>query len=61
MDVRVSYKVKRVESKLPINGLRIQAKLQDGRLTLKRLNFGGGGDIESRIVVEASDRPYRPR
>jgi AsmA family protein len=60
MDVRVSYKVKRVESKLPINGLRIQAKLQDGRLTLKPLNFGvGGGDIESRIVVEASDRPVQ--
>ena len=58
----MSYKVKRVESKLLINGPHIQAKLQDGRLTLKPLNFGvGGGDIESRIVVEASDRPYRPR
>jgi AsmA family protein len=62
IDARVTYQGKRVERTLPIDDVGIQAKLMDGRLVLKPLNFGvGGGDITSRLMLDASERSVRAK
>jgi uncharacterized protein involved in outer membrane biogenesis len=60
VDARVSFNGKRIETGLPIDDLRIEAKLDAGRLTLKPLDFGvGGGTIKSRLQLDGSARPVQ--
>ncbi len=60
LDARLNFKGKRIETILPIDDLRLQATLRNGRLNLKPLNLGiGGGDIRSRVVLDASARPVQ--
>ncbi|MBA2491662.1 MAG: AsmA family protein [Gammaproteobacteria bacterium] len=56
IDADVTFNGERVETGLPIDDLRIEAKLDDGRLA--PLDFGvGGGRIESRLRLDGSARP----
>ncbi|MBA2410313.1 MAG: AsmA family protein [Gammaproteobacteria bacterium] len=58
IDADVTFNGKRVETGLPIDDLRIQAKLDDGRLALLPLDFGvGGGTVKSRLRLDGSARP----
>jgi len=60
IDARVSYLGKTVLTPLPIDDLRILAKLEDGRLLLEPLNFGvGGGEITSRLMLDSGKQPVR--
>jgi uncharacterized protein involved in outer membrane biogenesis len=60
IDAQVRFRGKRVETGLPIDDLRIDAELDDGRLALKPLDFGvGGGTIKSRLQLDGSARPVQ--
>jgi uncharacterized protein involved in outer membrane biogenesis len=60
IDARVSYRGQEVLTTLPINGIRIRAKLEGGRLVLRPLNFSvGGGNITSRLALDASEHPVQ--
>ncbi|HEX2237947.1 MAG TPA: AsmA family protein, partial [Gammaproteobacteria bacterium] len=60
IDAQVSFNGKRVQTTLPIDDLRIRAKLDGGRLVLKPFNLGvGGGQIKSWFRLDASARPVQ--
>lgn len=62
-DFDVHYEGGHIEGEgMPLDNLVAALKIEDGKVTLKPLNFGvGKGKIESDIVLDARENPIRTR